>query len=71
VRVGAPANSQNYVQPTIRADRGWLHLKARYNYEALDIGSAWVGYNFSVDEKLPVRSGRRRPNIRFVCEREF
>ena len=37
----------NYVQPTFTADRGWLHLEARYNYEALDSGSAWVGYNFS------------------------
>ena len=24
----------------------------RYNYEALDTGSAWVGYNFSGGEKL-------------------
>ena len=42
----------NYVQPTFTADRGWLHLEARYNYEALDTGSAWVGYNFSGGEKL-------------------
>jgi hypothetical protein len=42
----------NYVQPTFTADRGWLHLEARHNYEALDSGSAWVGYNFSGGEKL-------------------
>ena len=42
----------NYVQPTFTADRGWLHLEARYNYEALDSGSAWVGYNFSGGETL-------------------
>ena len=42
----------NFVQPTVTADRGWLHLEARYNYEALDTGSAWVGYNFSGGEKL-------------------
>jgi hypothetical protein len=30
----------SYVQPTVTADRGWLHLEARYNYEALDTGSA-------------------------------
>ena len=42
----------NYVQPTFTADRGWLHLEARYNYEALDTGSAWVGYNFSGGERL-------------------
>ena len=42
----------NYVQPTFTADRGWLHLEARYNYEAFDTGSAWVGYNFSGGRKL-------------------
>jgi len=45
-------DSREYVQPTLTADRGWLHLEARYNYEGLDTGSAWVGYNFSVGEKL-------------------
>ena len=45
-------DSREYVQPTFTADRRWLHLEARYNYEALDTGSAWVGYNFSGGEKL-------------------
>ena len=45
-------DDREYVQPTFTADRGWLHLEARYNYEALDTGSAWVGYNFSGGEKL-------------------
>jgi len=45
-------DSRDYVQPTISADRNWLHLEARYNYENLDTGSAWVGYNFSGGEKL-------------------
>ena len=45
-------DSREYVQPTFTADRGWLHLEARYNYEGLDSGSAWIGYNFSVGEKL-------------------
>jgi hypothetical protein len=45
-------DDSNYVQPTFTADRGWLHLEARYNYEALDTGSAWLGYNFSGGEKL-------------------
>ena len=40
-------DAANFVQPTFTADRGWLHLEARYNYEALDTGSAWFGYNFS------------------------
>lgn len=45
-------DDRNYVQPTVTADRGWLHLEARYNYESLDTGSAWVGYNFSGGDKL-------------------
>ncbi len=42
----------NYAQPAFTADRDWLHLEARYNYEALDTGSAWVGYNFSGGETV-------------------
>ena len=45
-------DDQEYVQPTFSADRGWLHLEARYNYENLETGSAWVGYNFSGGKKL-------------------
>jgi hypothetical protein len=37
--------SQDYVQPTVTADHGWLHLEARYNYEDLETGSTWLGYN--------------------------
>jgi hypothetical protein len=42
----------DYVQPTVTADRGWLHLEARYNYEALDTASTWIGYNFAGGHKL-------------------
>jgi hypothetical protein len=45
-------DSREYVQPTFTADRGWLHLEVRYNYEDLETGSAWVGYNFSAGDKL-------------------
>jgi hypothetical protein len=45
-------DSQNYVQPTVTADHSALHLEARYNYENLHTGSAWVGYNFNGGEKL-------------------
>ena len=45
-------DSRDYVQPTITADRGWLHLEARYNYENLETGSAWLGCNFSGGKKL-------------------
>jgi len=43
---------RDYAQPTLTADRDWLHLEARWNYEALDTGSAWIGYNFSAGDKL-------------------
>jgi hypothetical protein len=43
---------RDYGQPTVIADRGPLHLEARYNYEGLDTGSAWVGWNVGVGEKL-------------------
>lgn len=45
-------DESDYVQPTLTAGRDWLHLEARYNYEALDTGSAWVGYNFSGGETV-------------------
>jgi len=45
-------DDRDYAQPTFTADRDWLHLEARYNYEALETGSAWVGYNFSGGKKL-------------------
>jgi len=41
-----------YAQPTFTADHNWLHLEARYNYEALGAGSLWAGYNFNVGEKV-------------------
>lgn len=31
--------------PVLRADRGKLHLEARYNYEDVRTVSGWVGYN--------------------------
>ena len=40
-------DSRNYVQPTVTADRGHLHLETRYNYEDLETGSAWLGVNLS------------------------
>jgi hypothetical protein len=44
--------SSSYVSPDLSADRGKLHLEARYNDEALQTGSLWVGYNFSAGKKL-------------------
>jgi hypothetical protein len=45
-------DSRDYVQPTFTADRDWLHLEARYNYEDLDTTSVWIGYNWSTGEEL-------------------
>jgi hypothetical protein len=45
-------DSREYVQPTFSADRHWLHLEARYNYENLQTGSTWLGYNFGGGEKF-------------------
>jgi hypothetical protein len=38
---------ENYAQPTVTADREWLHVQARYNYEERDTGSLWFGYNLA------------------------
>ena len=43
---------RNYAQPTFTADRDWLHLEARYNYEDLETGSLWMGYNFGGGETV-------------------
>jgi hypothetical protein len=40
----------NYAQPRIATDRDWFHLEARVNYEDLNTGSMWFGYNFSGGE---------------------
>jgi len=43
---------RDYVQSAFTADRGSLHLEARYNYEDLETGSLWGGYTFDVDGKV-------------------
>ena len=45
-------DDQSYFSPTFRADRNWVHLEARYNYEDLRTGSIWFGYNLSFGENL-------------------
>ena len=47
-----PPEDQHYAQPTVIADHDALHLEARYNYEGLKSGSAWVGWNVGAGEKL-------------------
>jgi hypothetical protein len=41
-----------FVLPIVTADKGKLHLEARYNYEDRETFSFWTGYNFSGGRKL-------------------
>jgi hypothetical protein len=36
----------NLLLPVFKANRDWLHLEARYNYEDMQTFSGWVGYNW-------------------------
>ncbi len=45
-------DESDYAQPSFAADRDWLHLEARYNYEDLETGSLWIGYNFSFGDEI-------------------
>ncbi|MBS0454478.1 MAG: hypothetical protein JSS14_24550 [Proteobacteria bacterium] len=40
-------NGDSYTSAIFTADRGALHLEARYNYESVGARSAFVGWNFS------------------------
>jgi hypothetical protein len=52
-------DSENYVQPTVAADRDWLHVEARFNYEDRDTGSVWLGYNLTASAKRSRWRSRR------------
>ena len=41
-------DDSDYLQPAVSADRGWLHLEARYNYEAQKTASFWGGVNIEL-----------------------
>jgi hypothetical protein len=41
----------DFVQPTLRADRGRLHLETRYNYEDRHSASFFAGANFEFGDK--------------------
>jgi hypothetical protein len=43
---------QSYVSPVFDANRNWLHLEARYNYETQRTASLWAGYNFTAGKKV-------------------
>jgi hypothetical protein len=40
-------DADDFLVPIVTADKGKLHLEARYQYEAPDTGSIWAGTNFS------------------------
>ena len=47
-----PPEESPYFSPVFSADRGALHLEARYNYEGLDTGSVFIGRNFEAGENV-------------------
>jgi hypothetical protein len=42
----------DFVQPTLKADRGLFHFETRYNYEDRDSTSFFVGANFELGGKV-------------------
>lgn len=44
-------SDKNFINPVVTADKGKLHLEARYNYEEFNTASLWGGYNFSTGKK--------------------
>jgi hypothetical protein len=47
-----PPEDSAYFSPIFYADRGALHLEARYNYEDQDTGSIFIGRNFEAGENV-------------------
>ena len=45
-------DEEDFVQPTLRVDRGLFHFETRYNYEDRDSTSFFAGANFVFGEKL-------------------
>ena len=45
-------DEENYLSPTLSADREWLHLEARYNYEDRNTVSFWGGVNLEWGEQV-------------------
>jgi len=48
----SPPDQDNFLLVIATADRGQLHLEARYNYEALDSGSLFAGWSFAGGDTL-------------------
>ena len=45
-------DESDFVQPTLRLDRGRLHLETRYNYEDLESVSLFAGANFEWGDEV-------------------
>jgi hypothetical protein len=45
------SGEQSYLIPTVFADRGSLHLEARYNYEDRYTGSVFAGWSFAFGDE--------------------
>jgi hypothetical protein len=45
-------DEEDFLQPTLRIDRGLFHFEARYNYEDRDSTSFFAGANFTFGEKV-------------------
>ena len=43
---------EDFLQPTLTADRGWLHLESRYNYEDRESLSFFGGVNFEFGDTV-------------------
>jgi hypothetical protein len=43
---------ETYLNPVVTADKNYLHLEARYNYEDLDTGSVFAGINFQTGDSI-------------------
>lgn len=50
------AHGPSYASPTFTADHNWMHLEARYNYEAQRTASLWIGYDYSVGKTLTLEA---------------
>jgi hypothetical protein len=68
-----------FILPVLEADKGSLHLEARYNYEDRETFSAWAGYNFTGGGRLAYtitpmgglvtgRSNGAAPGLRFSLD---
>ena len=47
----------DFAMAVLAADRGPLHLEARYNYEELDTFSGWVGWAFTTGSEVKIGVG--------------